>query len=197
MDGQLGLDLEARREHGHGLGEYLVVGAVARHDVGELEAVDGLDQEAHQVVAEAVEGAVVLLAVGAVREAVAHHHVGLVGEKRREQGRGGLGGVGVVAVDHEVGLGVDVAHHLAHDVALALAALHLDDSPVGACDVAGAVGGVVVVDVHGRLGQHAAEVVDHLADGDGLVVAGYDDGHAFAREGGLVGFSHRALLRES
>ena len=144
-----------------------------------------------------MEGAVVLLAVGAVREAVAHHHVGLVGEKRREQGRGGLGGVGVVAVDHEVGLGVDVAHHLAHDVALALAALHLDRGPVGARDVAGAVGGVVVVDVHGRLGQHAAEVVDHLADGDGLVVAGYDDGHAFAREGGLVGFSHRALLRES
>ena len=130
MDGQLGLDLEARREHGHGLGEHLVVGAVARHDVGELEAVDGLDQEAHQIVAEAVEGAVVLLAVGAVREAVAHHHVGLVGEKRREQGRGGLGGGGVVAVDHQVAIGVDVAKHLAAHVALSLTGLKADRGAV-------------------------------------------------------------------
>ncbi len=113
-------------------------------------------------------------------------------KKAARAGRRGLGGVGVVAVDHEVVVGVDVAQHLAHDVALALAALHLDRGPVGARDVAGAVGGVVVVHVDGRLGQHAPEVVDHLGDGHRFVVAGYDDGHAFAGgRSGIVLRIHR------
>ena len=77
MDGELGLDLEALGEHGHGLDESAVEGAVARHDVVEGEAVDGFDKPAHEVVAEAVERAVVLLTVAAVGQAVADRHVGL------------------------------------------------------------------------------------------------------------------------
>lgn len=83
--------------------------------------------------------------------------------------------VGVVAVDHEVAVGIDVAEHLPTDIALALARLILDDSASRAGDLGGAVGRVVVVDVDGRLGKLAAEVIDDLADSQGLVIAGNDD----------------------
>ena len=174
MDGDLRLDLEALGEHRHGLHEHAVERAVARHDVVEGEAVDLLDQPAHQVVAEAVERAVVLLAVGAVGQAGAHRHVGAVGAQRLQERRRCLGGVGVVAVDHQVVVGVDVAEHGADDVALALAPLELHDGAVLAGDVGRAVLGVVVVDVDVGVRQDALEVVHHLADGHGFVVAGYE-----------------------
>ena len=113
-DGDLGLYLEAAAHDGHGLHEGAGEGAVARHDVLEGVAVDHLDEPAHQVVAEVVEGPLVLLAVGAVGDAVAHGHVRVVGRQGRDEVAGGLGRVGVVAVDHEVVLGVDVAGNDLH-----------------------------------------------------------------------------------
>ena len=127
-----------------------------------------------------MEGAVVLFAVRAVGQAVAYAHIGLVGHERSQKLRCGLGGVRVVAVHHDVVVGVDVAQHLAHHVALALAAFGPHHGAVLGRDGSGAVGGVVVVDVHGRFGQHAPEVVDHLADGYGLVVAGDEHGDGAA-----------------
>ena len=189
VDRQLRLDLESRREHRHRLREHLVVGAIPRHDVGELEPVDGLDEETDEIVAKTVESAVVFLAVGAVRQAISHHHVGLIVHKRRQKLGRGLGGIGVVAVDHDVIVGVDVAHHLAHNVALPLAALDADLRTVLARNVARAVGGVVVVDVNRGVGQDALEVVDHLRDGERFVVAGNDDGDGGLPRaiGGVVG----------
>ena len=122
-----------------------------------------------------MKGALVLLGVGAVGQAVAHGHVRLAREDRVAERAGRFGGVGVVAVDHEVAGGVDVAEHLAADVALALARLEAHCGAVLACDPGRAVGRVVVVDVDRGPGELAAEVVDDLADGDGLVVAGNDD----------------------
>ena len=52
-----------------------------------------------------------------------------------------------VAVNHNVVVGVDIAHHLTHDVALPLATLDANLRTMLARDVARAVGGVVVVDV--------------------------------------------------
>ena len=60
-----------------------------------------------------------------------------------------------------------------------------DDGSVLSCDVAGAVRRVVVVDVDVSLGQLPLEVVHHLRDGDGLVVAGNEDGNALAVDGSL------------
>ena len=193
VDGELGFDLEALREHRHGLDEGAVEGAVARHDVVEGEAVDGLDQPAHEVVSEAVEGPVVLLAVASVGQAVADRHVGLARGERRDEVAGRLGGVGVVAVDHDVVVGVDVAEHGAHDVALALARLAAHDGAVLGRDLRGVVLRVVVVDVDGRLGQLAPEVVDHLRDGHGLVIARYENRDAFAHQSlhGEIQFVHR------
>ena len=121
VDGELGLDLEALAQDGERLDERLAHGTVPRHNVFEAVAVDPLDHGADQVVAKSVEGALVLLGVGAVGQAVAHGHVRLAREDRVAEHAGRLGGVGVVAVDHEVAAGVDVAEHLAAHVALALA----------------------------------------------------------------------------
>ena len=175
VDGELGLDLEALAQNGERLDERLAHGAVARHDVLKAVAVDPLDHRADQVVAESVEGALVLLGVGAVGQAIAHGHVRLARDDRVAERAGRFGGVGVVAVDHEVAGSVDVAEHLAADVALALARLEAHSGAMLARDSGRAVGRVVVVDVDRGPGEFAVEVVDDLADGDGLVVAGNDD----------------------
>ncbi len=48
----------------------------------------------------------------------------------RQRSFGRLGGVGVVAVDHQVAIGVDVAKHLAAHVALSLTGLKADRGAV-------------------------------------------------------------------
>ena len=62
-------------------------------------------------------------------------------------------------------------------VSLALAGFESDDSAATACDLGGTVGRVVFVDVDGRLGQFAMKIIDHLADGQRLVIAGDDNGN--------------------
>lgn len=192
-DRDLGLDLEALRHDGHGLDEGAREGAVAGHDVLEGVAVENADEPSHEVVAEAVEASSVLGAVGAVGDAVAHNRVGLAGGDGGDEGGCRLGGVRVVAVDHDVVVGIDVAEHGAHDVALAPARLAAHDRARGGGDVGRVVGGGVVVDVDRGLGKHCAEVPHHLGDGGGLVVAGDEDGNAGTAEGGggvrlVIGF---------
>ena len=171
MDRQLGLDLEPVREDGEGLHERAGERAVARHDVVEGVAVDPLDHGADEVVAESVERALVLLRVRPVGEAVAHGHVRVSGEDGLAQGARGVRGVGVVPVDHEVAVGVDVAEHLADDVALALARLGHHDGARGGGQLGGAVGGVVVIHVNVGARQCCLEITHYLADGDFLVIA--------------------------
>lgn len=121
VDGEFGLDLEALAQDGERLDERSAHGAVARHDVLEAVAVDPLDHGADQVVPETVEGALVLLGVSAVGEAVAHGHIRFSRKDRVAESSGCLSGIRVVAVDHEVAACVDVAEHLTAHVALSLA----------------------------------------------------------------------------
>ena len=129
-----------------------------------------------------MERAVVLLTVAAIGQAIADRHVGLARSERRDEVAGRLGGVGVVTVDHDVVVGVDVAEHRAHDVAFALARLAAHNGAVLGRYLRGVVLRIVVVDVDGRLGQLTLEVVDHLRDGHGLVVARYENRDAFAHQ---------------
>ena len=137
-----------------------------------------VDEPAHQAVARAVQGALVLGEVGG-GEAVANHHV--AGLRRQHLGaeRGGVAGrVGVVAVDEQVAVGFHIAHHAAHHVALALARLSAYGGAGGAGHGGGGIGGAVVVDVDGGLGQGLTEVGHHLGYGSLFVVAGYENGDA-------------------
>lgn len=174
VDGELGLNLEALAQDRERLDERPAHGAVTRHDVVEAVAVDPLDHGADQVVPKAVEGTLVLIGVGAVGQAVAHGHVHLSGEDGVAKRAGGLGGVGVVAVDHEVAAGFDVAEHLSAYVSLALAWLEAHRGTVLQGDSGRAVCRVIVVDVDRCPGELAVEIVYDLSDGDGLVVAGND-----------------------
>ena len=77
-----------------------------------------------------MEGALVLLGVGAVGKAVAYGHVGRAVKDGLAEGFGRLGGVGVVSVGHQVAIGVDIAKHLAAHVALSLAGFKADRGAV-------------------------------------------------------------------
>lgn len=179
MDCHLGLDLEASREHGIGLDEREVERAVSGHDIGDVRIEQAVDGTADQPVAEIVERTLVLLEVRG-GEAVANHHV-VAFEHLGHHGWSGIGRVGVVAVGHDVHVRVDVLEHGADHVALALARLPADDRAFGLGDLGGAVRGVVVVHVDGRIRQGVLEVAHHLADGDLLVVAGEEYGN-----GGII-----------
>lgn len=179
MDCHLGLDFEAAREHGIGLDEREAERPVSGHDIGDMRIEQAVDGTADQPVAEVVEGPLVLLEVGGGKP-VADDHVVSV-EHLGDHGRGRVGRVGVVAVGHHVHVRVDVLEHGADDVALALARLPADDRAFGLGDLGGAVRGVVVVHVDGRIRQGVLEVAHHLADGDLLVVAGEEYGN-----GGII-----------
>ena len=77
-----------------------------------------------------MESTLVFLGVGAVGKAVAYGHIGRAVEDRLAECLGRLGGVGVVAVDHQVAIGVDIAKHLAAHVALSLTGLKADRGAV-------------------------------------------------------------------
>ena len=126
VDRELGFDLKALGKHWEGFNERAAHGAVACHDVIEAVAIDPLDHGADQIIAKAVEGTLVLLGVGAVGKAIAYGHVGRAVKDGLAEGLGRLGGVGVVSVDHQVAIGVDIAKHLAAHVALSLTGLKAD-----------------------------------------------------------------------
>lgn len=135
-----------------------------------------VDRTAHQTVTEVVERALVLLEVGGA-QAVADYHVVAFGDLL-DHGGCRVGWVGVVAIRHDVHVGVDVFEHGANHVAFALARFLADDCALAGRDFRRAVGGVVVIHVNVGIRQCCFEIAYHLADGDFLVVTGkkYSDG---------------------
>ena len=169
VDGHLGLNLEAARQHGVGFDECEREGTVSGHDVGDIRMEQAVDGTAHQAVAEVVEWTLVLLEVGGA-QAIADYHV-VAFEHLIHHGRCRVCRIGVIAIRHDVHVGVDVFEHGANHVAFALARLLADNRSLGCRDFGSAVGGVVVVHVDVGIGQRCFEVAYHLADGDFLVIA--------------------------
>lgn len=169
VDGHLGLNLEAARQHGVGFDECEREGTVSGHDVGDIRMEQAVDGTAHQAVAEVVEWTLVLLEVGGA-QAIADYHV-VAFEDLVHHGRGCVRGVGVVAVGHDVHVGVDVLEHGANHVAFALARFLADDCALAGRDFRRAVGGVVVIHVNVGARQCCLEITHYLADGDFLVIA--------------------------
>ena len=87
------------------------------------QAIDGTT---YQTVTEVVEWPFVLLEVGGA-QAIANHHI-VAFEDFAHHGRRGVGGVRIVAVGHDVHIGIDVLEHGADYVALALARFLTHDS---------------------------------------------------------------------
>lgn len=170
VDGHLGFDLEAARQHRIGFDEREREGAVAGHDVGDVRVEQAIDGSAYQTVAKVVEWSFVLLEVGGA-QAVADYHV-VAFEHLIHHGRRRICRVCVVAIRHDVHIGVDVFKHGANHVALALARFLADNRSLGCRDFGGAVGGVVVVYVDIGIRQCYFEIAYYFADGDFLVITG-------------------------
>lgn len=168
VDGHLGFDLEAARQHRIGFDEREREGAVAGHDVGDVRVEQAIDGSAYQTVAKVVEWSFVLLEVGGA-QAVADYHV-VAFEHLIHHGRRRICRVCVVAIRHDVHVGVDVFEHGANHVAFALARFLADDCALAGRDFRRAVGGVVVIHVNVGARQCCLEITHYLADGDFLVV---------------------------
>ena len=169
VDGHLGLNLEAARQHGVGFDEGEREGTVAGHDVGDVGVEQAVDRTAHQTVTEVVERALVLLEVGGA-QAVADYHVVAFEHLIHHDGRR-VCRIGVIAIRHDVHVGVDVFEHGANHVAFALAWFLADDCALAGRDFRRAVGGVVVIHVNVGARQCCLEITHYLADGDFLVIA--------------------------
>ena len=169
VDGHLGLNLEAARQHGVGFDEGEREGTVAGHDVGDVGVEQAVDRTAHQTVTEVVERALVLLEVGGA-QAVADYHVVAFEHLIHHDGRR-VCRIGVIAIRHDVHVGVDVFEHGANHVAFALARFLADDCALAGRDFRRAVGGVVVIHVNVGARQCCLEITHYLADGDFLVIA--------------------------
>ena len=113
----------------------------------------------------------VFLKVGR-REPVADDHIGLLLKNVTRESAGVFRGICIVAVRHQVTLGVYLLEHAAHDVSLALLVLIADYGTRRAGDLVCAVGGVVIIDIYDRLRKLTTKVGHDLRYGLSLVIAG-------------------------
>ena len=128
VHGQLGLDLELAGDGREALHEAAREDPVAAEHVAHAVAEDAGDDPVEHLVADGVVGAV-RRAVGQALDLAADTDdvvEVLVDQLLDHRGRGG-GVVGVVAVDQQVDVGVDVGEGASYDVALALERLGADD----------------------------------------------------------------------
>ena len=184
MNGHLGLNFEASRKHRIGFDEREREGTVAGHDVGDVRMEQAIDGTTYQTVTEVVEWPFVLLEVGGA-QAVADHHV-VAFEHLIHHGRRCVCRIGVIAICHDVHVGIDVFEHGANHVALALARFLADDCARGCGNLGGAISGIIVVNVDVCLWQRRFEIANNLADSHFLIIARKQHG-----DGGRLVFWHK------
>ncbi len=137
-----------------------------------------------------MERAIILFPIATVGQAIAHGHVSPVLSKRADQIGSRICWIGVIAIDHEVVLCVDLAKHLTHNIAFSLARLVDDDRPMLTGDLCGPIGRIVVIDVDLCQRKRGGEIIDDLANSELLVIAGYEHSNIRA----LACLIDRALL---
>ena len=146
---------------------------VACHDVFHVAVKDIVDEAPHQHIAEIMERTLVLLEIGA-RKAVAYHHVAPFLQHQAAHLAGMVGRIGVIAINHQVAVGIDIPEHGAYHIALALTALIAHLGSRTARYLVGTVGRVVVVYIDGGLGQRSLEVGHYFCNGLALIVARHE-----------------------
>ena len=170
MDGHFSFDLKAARQHRICLDEGEREGPIAGHNVGDMRVEQAVDRTAHQTVAEVVEWAFVFLEVRGA-QTISNHHV-VAFKNLIDHSRCCVSRVRIVAVRHDVHVGVNIFEHGSNDIAFALSWFSAHYSAFRRSDFRSAVGGVVVVDVNGCIRQSSLKITNDLADGDFLVVTG-------------------------
>ena len=115
----------------------------------------------HQVVAKIVERAFVLGVIGGGKP-IPHHHISLVFGDGFDHFRGRFRRVGIVAVHHDIGFGVNFAEHAADDVAFTLLVFVAHHGTSCAGQLCRAIGRVVIVHIDRSFRQNAAEIHHNL-----------------------------------
>ena len=89
--------------------------------------------------------------------------------------RCGLSRVCIVAIDQDIGIGIDFPEHPAHHVALALLVFVANDC-AGFFGKSGcAIGRIIIVDINSSRWQRILEVFYYFFDGFGFVIARYQN----------------------
>jgi hypothetical protein len=127
------------------------------------------DQPGEERVAEAVPQAVSLAGLGLARSV---HHVQLLAQKAADQRRRGAGVIGMVAVDEDVDVGLDVGEHAPDHVAFAPQGFVHDHGTDALRRGRRHIVGGVVIDIDRRARQCLAKGRNDLGDRRFLVVAG-------------------------
>jgi hypothetical protein len=172
---ELGLDVESLGGRRKRLHEASRKYPVSREHVVEVETEQTPIQRAEQTIPGFVPGPELALVAGG-RHSCAHDHVETVAPESSDEFRSGGCVVGVVSVDHDIQIGIDVAEHLADHVALARA-----DRPVHRCagrrgDLSSSVSRSVVEHVDLGIGNRATKPCDHSSDRLFFVAARDDHG---------------------
>jgi len=170
MDAHLGFYFKSLGEYREGFYKSIAESPAAGHNVLYLGFEKAVDGKAHQGVAETVEGPFVLGEIGGGK-AVPHYHVRMAEQDFIRHGSGSIGGVGVVAVNHDVALGVDFPEHAPDHIALALEGFAADDGACPAGQCSGIIGGVVVVNIDGSFGKGVFPVSHYFSYGAAFIVA--------------------------
>ena len=161
VDGHFGLDFKAAAQHRIGFDKLVAERTVARHDILDLAAEEVVGKKPHQVVAKIVERAFVLGVIGGGKP-IPHHHISLVFGDGFDHFRGRFRRVGIVAVHHDIGFGVNFAEHAADDVAFALLVFVAHHGTGCAGQLCRAIGRVVIVHIDRSFRQNAAEIHHNL-----------------------------------
>ena len=104
-------------------------------------------------------------------EAVTNYHVGTLLEDWFDHCWCRIGWVGVIAVDHDITFGVDLAEHMSNDIAFALFVFMANNGASFLGELSRIVGGIIVVNINRGFRKSFFKVSDNLFDGFGFVVA--------------------------
>ena len=154
-----------------GFDEVIAQSAETRHDITDIAFEKVVDRASDQRISCIVERPLVL---GEIRrgKSVADDHIRIVIKHKVCHLPRRFHRVGVVSVDENVALGIDLAEHAAEHIALALLILVPHNGAGLRGDFACSVGGVVVIDIHDRLRKRRMCILHDLAHRECLIVTG-------------------------
>ena len=171
VNAHLCLDLKSPGQDRKRLHKLKTEGAVTGHNVLNAALKQEVDALPHQKISEVVKRALVLFKIGGGKP-VADHHITLPLQHRFNHFRCAVSRIGVIPVDHQIALRVDLAEHSPDDISLSLPVFMANRRPGLRCKFGGPVGGIVVIDIDPAvLRQNRQEVPYNLFDGQRFVVA--------------------------
>ena len=172
MDSHLCLNLEALAHNGEGLYELIRECPEACHNILNIAAEQLINAAAYDTVAEIMERTLVLGKISRT-QSVTNHHIGVVIEHLVHHLAGKLHRIGIIAVHHNVALGVNLPEHSPDNITLALHIFMLDYGAGFFSYLHGSVGRIVIIYIYRRLRQCCFSVPNNLTDSFLLVVTRY------------------------